>query len=285
MFELLLLALVILTAAAGNLLLKYVLKYEAWRPYMILYQLMGALVAVVITQTEASIVPQDLFGWCVVLAGCMLWFGAAACMYKAFTLEDLTQLAALYPLRGLAVFIIAALLLGESITPLKTVGVLIIFVGTVIVSTEKNFFVKFKSRGVQLAILAAAIIGFVRVVDKFAVASGIISPAFYSVFTWAVPGFMAMVIFNPGLKSVKKLLKQSWMAILCCAVCFELSFYFTLLLFRTVEASIVANLMMLGILLTMIASYFLLGERTSIRNRLVGGAVMIVGAVLLTTLL
>jgi len=276
---------VILTAVAANVLLKYVLKYGDWVAYMVVYQVFGAVIALALTQTESVIVPQSLFGWGVVLLSCVLWFCCAICMYKAFTLEDLTQLAAIYPLRGLAVFIVAALVLGESVTFVKTIGILVICVGTIIVSTEKGMMMKLKSRGVQLAILAAGIIGLVRTVDKFAISSGIISPAFHGVFTWGVPAVLVVLVFHPSTKSIRKMASRNGWKLFATAVFMELSFFFTLMLYSTVEASIVQNLTMLGILGTMVAGYFWLGEKTNIRNRIIGGCVMIVGAALLTTVL
>jgi uncharacterized membrane protein len=156
---------------------KHVMKKENYIAYSWAFNLVTAVFFLLLFVRGITI-PTSLHAWVLALFAGFLWAVIALVGFKSYELTPVSLRDPLARTDVLFLLLFSSLFLQESITKFKLVGILLIFLGLVILTWQKGkFFKRLSHLGVQLTLLSAILDGLVAVVDKSAVVFFL--PVFY----------------------------------------------------------------------------------------------------------
>ncbi|HSW47560.1 MAG TPA: DMT family transporter [Candidatus Saccharimonadales bacterium] len=176
--------------------------------------------------------------------------------------------------RHVVILIGAYFAFGEAITTSKILSILLIVFGVSFALIDRS---KLKiSRGIVYAALSAVFIsGAFLVIKKI---GGSISPSVSGVFGFLVAGFLIFILYLlKGGKKENIMPKNNIKQLLLGSITFSL---FELCLFTSLtlgEASRVTPVTQSSLIFTLIGGYFFLGERTRLKQKIIGSVLIILG--------
>lgn len=86
--------------------------------------------------------------------------------FKALQLEEVSRVVPLFYLAPLFILIFAGTFLGEIFTPLKYLGIFLLMIGTILISSKDIYKIRF-SKGVGLMILSALALSINQILTKY----------------------------------------------------------------------------------------------------------------------
>ena len=179
--------------------------------------------------------------------------------------------------------ILSIIFLGENFNFLKLIGICLLFFGTIFLNKEARFLDSLKAvyynRGCQLMILVSMLMAVGRVIDTYLVKS--FNPGEYSIalYLWISFDIFIVLVMTKNVKSIIPTFKARYKEFLIGSGTNAFSYLFLLIALTEMEVSLAEPLSMLSIILSIIFSYIFFKEK--IRDRLIGGAIMSFGAILL----
>ncbi len=179
--------------------------------------------------------------------------------------------------------ILSIIFLEETFNFLKLIGIILLFLGTTFLNKEARLLdsikAVYKNRGCQLMILVSMLMAIGRVIDTFLVRT--FNPGEYSVALYLLISFdiFIMILFTKNVKDIIPTLKSRPKEFLIGSGTNAFSYLFLLIALTELELTIAEPLSMLSVIITIILSYIFFKE--NIRDRLIGGIIMSIGAILL----
>jgi transporter family protein len=227
-------------------------------------------------------------GWGLLLLGGLLWTGIAGLGYVTLRHTQITLRAPISQTRIAFATILGVFILGEVLTTQKITGTVIVFLGTVLLTYHRHsVFGRLSELGVLYAFLAAFLGAVVAIVDKAAL--GYFTPGTYGFLAYGVPTVVLAVIVavrRDQRQSLQPIMREHPWFVFGIAMLAAAAYYFALRAYDLAEASVVYPLLRLSLVISMIGSAILFhDERIDLVRRLVGAAVITVGAFVITGVL
>ncbi len=179
--------------------------------------------------------------------------------------------------------ILSIIFLEDSFNTLKIIGIIMLFLGTTFLNKEARLLDSLKAvynnRGCQLMILVSMLMAVGRVIDTFLIRT--FNPGEYSIALYFLISFdiFIIILFTKKVKDIIPTFKSRYKEFLIGSGTNAFSYLFLLIALTEMEISTAEPLSMLSIILSIIFSYLFFKEK--IKDRLIGGIIMSIGAVLL----
>src|SRR3989344_5777342 len=171
------------------------------------------------------------------------------------------------------VVIFAWLILKEKMTPKKVVGLLLSFIGVVVVTTKGDFSVlNFSIGGVFFALAGAVVYGFYSVLVKRQTYEKFTSTTFFYIFSFIFSTIALLLFSNVPSLSLNQLGGLLWLGVFPSG----LAFVFWLLALKHGDTAKISNLIFMTPFLSLVYIYFLLGEKI-LFSSIFGLVVIVVG--------
>ncbi len=209
-----------------------------------------------------------------------LWYFANLVGIKSMTLADITLREPILQTRNIFVLLLGVFLLGEVVSINEVLGICIIVVGGLFATYTKNLTIKSaKLDGTFLCLMSSFLTGAGYVIDKHNL--NFVDPLFYSTLMFAIPLSIMIkdikkymrIFLNLNLNVKVTIVLNNWLA-----TSGLLAFAYGL---KYTDVSVAYPIMSLSFVFVFIGGYFILGERTNFNNRLIGGVIALVGAVVM----
>jgi len=274
----------ILTVAfltALNLLMR-VLAVNSKNPraFSFIFNSWGALFAFllfIIQPQQAFILPNFSIILLIILA-IILYGTYERVQFYARKEIEVSTITVLFRLAPAVTFITSILILGESFSIRKLIGVILIISATILASYKKTR-IKF-SKALLTVLVCAVMLGIAWTVDK-KIMSANFSPQFYSLLIWAVP---LLYIYLPHIsrQDLKTEISIGSWKIPLLAFINVLGYYFQLKATSLADVSKVIPLISTSTIFIVLGGIILLKEKSNILNKIIAGIIVSIGVILLT---
>ena len=203
------------------------------------------------------------------------------CYFKALQLGDVNKVTPIDKSSLILTMILAFIILGETITTIKFIAMIIIGTGTFLMITKKSAEnKKVESKWIIYAILSAVFASLTSILGKIGIV-GVESNLGTAIRTIVVLIMAWVVVFMTKKQGeIKKIDKRSWIFICLSGVTTGLSWLCYYRALQTGDASIVVPIDKLSIVITVAFSYIVLKEKLS-KKAAVGLGFIVVGTLLL----
>ena len=205
------------------------------------------------------------------------------CYFKALQLGDVNKVAPIDKFSTVLSMLLAFIILGESVTLVKAIAILLITLGTYLMIQKKhveNQSVTASKKWIIYALLSAFFASLTYILVKIGI-SGVESNLGTAIRTIVVLIMAWAVVFITGKQgTVQKIEKKSLLFICLSGIATGSSWLCYYRALQGGQASIVVPIDHLGIVLTVAFSYFILKERVT-KKSLAGLSLLIVGTMAL----
>lgn len=204
-------------------------------------------------------------------------------MKEVILKSDVSLIAPLYNFNVLFLLLLAVLILGETFTYAKFFGILLLLFGAYFLSNERNFFKSYKKllsdRGALYMLLCTCLIAVGRIFDGYFVR--FVPPIVYGVFLeFFISIYLILfILYRRRFSEVKRMISERPKMTLLMGFANGFSYLFLLIAFTKLEVSVAEPLTMLGALVSIVLAKIVFKEK--IKNRLLGGIIMAIGAYML----
>ncbi len=265
----------------GIIINRIILKEGNVREYMFVWRITSSLFYIPAAIFIGFSMPTGNLQWIGVIAGIVLYAIGGFTGFYAVRHTEASLGAPLGSLRVLFLLILSWLILGERVTITKFWGTVFIFIGAMVITWKLGAFKRLKEHGPQLTVLTAFIIAIIAIVEKFSMGVGV-NPVFYGFTMYFVPGLIyGLLPENRNINNVMKFVGKNWKLVLASAFCYASMYYMQITAFKLADVSLVFPLLQLSILITILLSFFILKEKIEIKQRFIGGIIMMVGAMMI----
>jgi drug/metabolite transporter (DMT)-like permease len=258
---------------------RYILREEDPLSYAFWFNSLATFFFLPLLLLEPLVLPSTLPQLGLFFAAAIMWFCINVVSFYATAAEHVTLVNPLRQTNVLWVLVFAVFLLREELTMFKLFGTLSILAGVVALTWKGGLLKGLDSVGARLALVLAVMMAFVTVLDKYNVSSGV-SPAFYGLSMFALPGAAFLLIAGFRRARLRKTLFSKRWAILAATGLLALGYYVILHAYRIADVSVINPITRLDLLITMALGYVWLQEREEFGRRLLGAVLMIAGAFL-----
>jgi len=179
--------------------------------------------------------------------------------------------------------ILSIIFLEETFNSLKLLGILMLFLGTIFLSKESRFFdslkAVYKNRGCQLMMLVSILMAIGRVLDTNLVKSFNSGEYAFSLYLLISFDIFIILLLTKKVKNIIPTFKSRPKEFLIGSATNAFTYLFLLIALIEMELTFAEPLSMLSVIISIIFSYIFFKEK--IRDRLIGGIIMSIGAILL----
>lgn len=269
-----------LTQGFKKLLHRSVLEHEDSVAYAFIYQTLSALLLVPFLFFDFGI--PNVFSWHIllVLLSAILWTLIAYFGFKSYSKLDVTIKTIFGESKVLFAFILSIIILRETVTLTKFLGVFIVFIGILIISHKKGEkWGHLKNKAVIYSLIASFLTAVVVIVDKYA--QSYYSATTYSFLVYFIPAILFFPFAISKKKELNSILKNGFWQILAAAVLSTVSYYLMLKAFSLADAGVVYTITRASILVTIVGGIIFLKEKTDITKRIFVGILILIGVILL----
>ncbi len=200
------------------------------------------------------------------------------CYFKALQMGDVNKVAPIDKSSTVLTILLAFLLLGEPLSAAKIIGMLCIGIGTVLMITKKETGKNrsYKKSWLFFALLSVVFASLTSILGKIGIEQ--VESNLGTAIRTAVVLVMAwfMVFLFGKQREIKRISKKSWLFLLLSGISTGLSWLCYYRALQTGPASIVAPIDKLSIVVTILFSFLILGEKLS-RKAGVGLLLILVG--------
>ncbi len=208
----------------------------------------------------------------------LLWTALAIIGFESYKYIEASARATLARSKLLWAALLATVFLGEVLTGLAIVGILLVFAGAVVITYKPGWKLDLSDRGVRLTLLAAFLTALTYIVDKAASVS--FAPSTYGFLIYLLPGVLIAVWMRNRRAKIRELFQTKGKWVVLVSLLGTLSYYYQLRAYQTLDASLVATFLELSVVVSVIGGIFLLKENKNIARKLLGAAAAITGAIL-----
>ncbi|MFB6241622.1 MAG: EamA family transporter [Candidatus Nanosalina sp.] len=205
---------------------------------------------------------------------------------KAYKETDASIVAPMYAISPILVLGTSFLILGETPSLLGASGVVLIAIGAYSLKLERSRDLLeplrklWDERGVQLILVVLLIYSITANTDKIGVKSS--SAVMWPLTIYTLSTIFMMPVMIRKSSEWKEKLGKEWKPLATLGVLGGLAIILQMTALKMTLVSYVISIKRLSIPVTIVLSYFLLQEKESFRQRLIGGVLMTLGAVLIT---
>jgi transporter family protein len=224
------------------------------------------------------------YGFLLLVALGSFTYAIAFALYvKSLSIGEASLVSPLYNFNVLFLLILTAILLGETITAFKIVGILLLVVGASLLNQERNLLrslgMLFKDRACLLMILCSILMAIGRTIDGFVVQD--VPPMLYAfcVYTGISLFLLIYLLLTQKTGEMLSLLRSRTKVAVAAGAVNAYSYVLLLFAFTKIDVSVAEPISMLGMIATVILARLIFKEK--IGRRLVAVVVMIAGAWLL----
>jgi transporter family protein len=209
---------------------------------------------------------------------------AFVCYVRSLSLEEASLVSPLYNFNIVFLAVIAFIFLGESLTLSKGLGLALLLYGASHLNRSAAKTTSFiqsmrallHNTGCRFMMVASLLIAVGRVIDKSNIQSA--SPLVYCFFLYLIiSGYVFFYVLmrgrTPGILRILR--EQPWTAMASGAIN-AYSYLFLLVAITTIDVSVAEPVSMLGMVVTLLLSWLILGE--DVRRRWFAVLLMLVGA-------
>jgi drug/metabolite transporter (DMT)-like permease len=262
-----------------NILARKFLKEEHdYLGFSTMYQFVGAAIALPFALTDPSFSLEAL-ALSVVVASSVAWSASAVLTSRSL---QLVEVSLRDPLSRTGIFwalLFSFLLLGESITLNKVIGVIAIFAGIVVIYFKIKLG-NLRAYGVALTLLTGVFGGFAVSVDK--IGMKFFSPVFYNFLLFILPGIMLFFGTRRNAGKMKMFFYKNKLVIIILSAFATFSYLCLLSALRLQQASIVLPVSQIGLIISVVGGIFLLKEKEGIARKIIGSLIVLAGAALVS---
>ncbi|MFA6183694.1 MAG: DMT family transporter [Parcubacteria group bacterium] len=273
--------LTVIFLTALNLLMR-VLAVNSKNPraFSFIFNSWGALFAFLlfIIQPRQTFATPDISIILLVLLSIILYGTYERIQFYARKEIEVSTITVLFRLAPAITFISSILVLGESFSTKKLIGVILIITATILASYKKTT-IKF-SKALITVLICAMMLGIAWTIDK-KVMSTEFSPQFYSLLIWAAPLLYIYLPRIPRQDLKTEIYTGSWKIPLL-ALINVLGYYFQLKATSLADVSVVIPLISVSTIFIVLGGIILLKEKSNIMNKIIAGAIVSIGVILLT---
>ncbi len=208
--------------------------------------------------------------------------GSWLCYFKALQLGDVNKVAPIDKSSTILTMILAFIILGESLTFTKVIGMIFICIGTYMMITKKDEVEKVikNNKWMFYAILSAVFASLTSILGKIGI-SEVESNLGTAIRTIVVLVMAWIVVFvTKKQEKIKYIDKKSWIFICMSGITTGLSWLCYYKALQDGEASVVVPIDKLSILFTVILSYVFLKEKLN-QKSFIGLIILVVGTLTL----
>ncbi len=219
------------------------------------------------------------YAWGLVLFAGFLWAVIAMIGFKSYKYVEVSLRDPVSRTDVLFAVFFSVLILQESLSLLKFIGILLIFLGLVTLSWKKNKpFAMLSNKGIQLTLLTSLLCGFVAIVDKTAVTFFL--PIFYGFLMYLLPAIFLTPLAVKNMDKVKSLLSKKLIFVIITTGLGMIAYFFLLSAYMLTEVSNVFPVIQLSSIIAVIGGHFIHKEK-ELGTRLLGAIIMIIGSIMI----
>lgn len=199
------------------------------------------------------------------------------CYFRALQLGDVNKVTPVDKSSIILTMLLAFVILGESITPIKLIGMIVIGIGTYLMITKKQSEVKVTDkRWLIYAALSAIFASLTSILGKIGI-QGVESNLGTALRTIVVVIMAWIIVLITGkLHTIKNIDKKGWLFLCLSGIATGASWLCYYRALKDGQASIVVPIDKLSILLTVIFAYIFLKEKLN-RKSIVGLFLIVAG--------
>ena len=211
---------------------------------------------------------------------------ASVLIAKAYKESDASIVTPMYAISPILVLVTSFLILGETPTAAGMVGIFFITLGayTLKIKGAKTIFEPLQKlwdeRGVQLILVVLLIYSVTANVDKIAV--GMSSPVMWPLTVYTLSSIFLLPVMIKKSDNWAQKIKSDWRPLALLGVLGGLAIILQMTALELTLVSYVIAIKRLSIPLAVVFSYFLLNEKDSFKERILGSALMVIGAILIS---
>lgn len=200
------------------------------------------------------------------------------CYFKALQMGDVNKVAPIDKSSTVLTILLAFLLLGEPLSAAKIIGMLCIGIGTVLMITKKETGKNrsYKKGWLFFALLSVVFASLTSILGKIGIeqVESNLGTAIRTAVVLVMAWFMVFLLGKQ--REIRRISKKSWIFLLLSGISTGLSWLCYYRALQTGPASIVAPIDKLSIVVTILFSFLILGEKLS-RKAGVGLLLILVG--------
>lgn len=262
-----------------RLIHRHVMKKEGHIAYSWLSALLGGIFYLPLLMIVGFTIPASPHGWALAVFAGFLWAVIALIGFKSYRYTQVSLRDPIARTDILFLLLFSALILREPMNAIKLAGVLVIFLGLVILTWHKGEMLgKLSHKGVRLTLLAAVLSGFVAVVDKVTVSYFL--PALYGFLMFVIPAVYLTPLALRNKKEIKSLVSRKLFWVIIVSILSVVSYYFQLSAYLLTDVSNVFPVLQLSTLVTVIGGAVFHKEK-EFGLRLAGAVLMILGTLII----
>ncbi|WP_414837538.1 EamA family transporter [Candidatus Nanosalina sp. VS9-1] len=211
---------------------------------------------------------------------------ASILIAKAYKESDASIVTPMYAISPMLVLVTSFLILGEIPSVSGGIGVLCIALGAYALKIKGAKSVLepvrklWQERGVQLILVVLLIYSITANTDKIGV--GLSSPVMWPLAVYSLSSIFLMPVMMRKSDDWKKQVKTEWRPLALLGVLGAVAIILQMTAINTTLVSYVISIKRLSIPLTVVFSYFMLDEKESFRERIIGSGLMVLGAILIS---
>jgi len=209
---------------------------------------------------------------------------AFVCYVRSLSLEEASLVSPLYNFNIVFLAVIAFIFLGESLTLSKGIGLALLLYGASHLNRSagkttsfiQSLYGLFHNTGCRFMMIASLLIAVGRVIDKSNIQE--VAPLVYCFFLYLIiSGYVFVYVLIKGRTGgiVRIMREQPWTAMASGAIN-AYSYLFLLVAITTIDVSVAEPVSMLGMVVTLLLSWLILGE--DVRRRWFAVLLMLAGA-------
>lgn len=205
---------------------------------------------------------------------------------KAYKASDASIIAPMYAISPVLVLGTSFLILGETPSILGVAGVVMIAIGAYVLKAESTEQLLeplkklWEERGVQLILVVLLIYSVTANTDKIGV--NMSSPVMWPLTIYTLSSIFMLPVMVKKSSEWRSKVRKEWKPLAFLGVLGGAAIILQMTAINLTLVSYVISIKRLSIPVTVVLSYFLLNETESFRQRLIGGAFMTAGAILIT---
>ena len=212
--------------------------------------------------------------------------GTSILIAKAYKTSDASIVTPMFAISPLLVLFTSFVMLGELPDPLGVAGVVLIAVGAYVlkIKNAKSILEPLKKlwheRGVQLILVVIAIYAVTANLDKIGV--GMTSPVMWPLTVYTLSSLIMLPVMMKKSPDWKGQIARDWKPLALLGGLGGVTIILQMMALELTLVSYVISIKRLSIPVTVILSFYLLNEKESFKERILGSALMAIGVILIS---
>lgn len=272
-----------LFASISRILQKILLKDNQNDPFAFgfIFQAMVAVVLFIFSLATGTFEVPNLGGlfWHILAMGVLYSLGNLL-LFKAFKTTEASEASIIFASGTVWSVLSALLFLGEKISLLNGVGIMVILLGVAIVNYQRSSWRL--SQGHLYALCGAIAFGVAFTNDAYIISRYNHVPS-YLVIAFLLPAILTLIFSPKSIPHLKHFLNVSVMrSVLLCSFLYALSALFIFTAYKIGgQAAVISPIHQSSLIFTVTLSYFFLKERDQLFKKILGTTCVFVGVLLL----